>query len=109
MDVIVENVTKVGTVLKKILIRRYRVKMCFIMTNYCCASPINTCLGLPKAGKHGNTTFINPRGVYCTWFVSVSVCLLPLFLRLRATRQQNSDTNRFIATLASLFKKVIFV
>ena len=31
-----------------------------------------------------------------------SVCLLPRFLRLRATRQQNSDTNGFIATLASL-------
>ena len=74
MDVIVQNVTKVGTVLKQILIRRYRVKMCFIMTNYCCASPINTCLGLPKAGKHGNTTFINPRGGLL-YLVRKCVCL----------------------------------
>ena len=41
---------------------------------------------------------------YVTWFVSVSVrpsiCLLPSFLPPRATRQQHSATNRFIATLA---------
>ena len=36
--------------------------------------------------------------------VSLSVCLLPRFLLLRATIQQNSDTNGFITTLAS-FKK----
>ena len=42
---------------------------------------------------------------YCTWFVSVSICLLPRFLQPRATRQ-NSDTNWYIATLA---KKAIFV
>ena len=42
---------------------------------------------------------------YGTWFVSVCVCLsvrlLPRFQRLRATTQRNSDTNGFIAKLAS--------
>ena len=46
---------------------------------------------------------------YSTWFMSVCVCLsvrlLPRFLLLRATRQRNSDTNRFIATLASFLKR----
>ena len=50
---------------------------------------------------------------YGTWFVSVCVCvcvcvsvrLLPRFLRLRAMRQRNSDTNGFIAKLASFFKR----
>ena len=37
------------------------------------------------------------------------VCLLPRFLPLRTTRQQNSDTNRFISTLARFKKIAIFV
>ena len=53
-------------------------------------------------------SIINPRRACArgfTWSVIPSflpsVCLLPRFLRLRATRQQNSDTNGFVATLAS--------
>ena len=37
---------------------------------------------------------------YSTWSVSPSVCLLPRFLPLRATRRPKSDNNRFSATLA---------
>ena len=42
---------------------------------------------------------------YSTWFVSVCVCPFVCFLQLRATRQRNSDTNMFIATLASFLKR----
>ena len=45
---------------------------------------------------------------YGTWFVCVCVCL-SIRLLSRATRPRNSDTNGFIATLASFFKKAIFV
>ena len=42
---------------------------------------------------------------YGTWFVSMSVCLLPRFLPLGATRQQKSDTNRFSAIIHWLYFK----
>ena len=44
---------------------------------------------------------------YSTWFVSLcvcvclSVCLLPHFLPLRAMREENNDTRRFVAATAS--------
>ena len=37
---------------------------------------------------------------YSSCFVILSVCLLPRFLPLRATRRPISDTNEFSATLA---------
>ena len=40
------------------------------------------------------------RGLQYLVCVSVSVCLLPRFLPLRATRRPKSDTNGFSATLA---------
>ena len=55
----------------------------------------------PSARMHSEGWFVSV--CVCEW-VCLSVHLLPRFLRLRATRQRNSDTNRFIATLAS-FKK----
>ena len=62
-------------------------------------------LAIPRMrSAPGVCTFINPRracAARVTWFVCLSACLLPRLLRLRATRQQNSDTNGFIATLAS--------
>ena len=69
----------------------------------------------PKYTTIGNpqSRFSNPRracarGLYCHSVrrsFRLSVCLLPRFLGLRATRQQNSDTNGFVATLASFKKK----
>ena len=72
--------------------------------------------GVAKINDFGNS--LNPRRACAarvsTWFVSVSVrpsvCLLPRFLRLRATGQQNSDTNGFVAIYTGfILKKAIFV
>ena len=72
---------------------------------------------LGGGGGNPQSRFSNPRracarGLYCHSVrrsfrrsFRLSVCLLPRFLRLRATRQQNSDTNGFVATLASLKKR----
>jgi hypothetical protein len=68
-----------------------------------------------KALLYNKTTkFINPRHT-CAARVTILLCVyvnaclsVTTFFRLRATRQQNSDTNGFIATLAS-FKKRRFL
>ena len=71
---------------------------------------------IKHAEHHSNrvVAIINPRRscaarVTVVIFAILSVCLLPRFLPLRATRRPISDTNGFSATLALFLKWRFFV
>ena len=60
------------------------------------SEPQHTLLTLGAMHSEGYGIYLGVRLSVCQ-----SVCLLPRFLPPHATRQQNSDTNGFIATQAS--------